>query len=124
MANFFTDNDDIQFLFEHMDLRHAAELTEDGFRFIGSLDVSFAVGYVKVDGMDFPAVFLEPGHSLIQSLLARIDDNNLHSVFHECLGYAQPDTTGTTGYKCDFPFDILHFIPSIINITMSQVLLM
>jgi len=33
MANFFTDNDDIQFLFDHMNLRHCAELAEDGFRY-------------------------------------------------------------------------------------------
>ena len=38
MANFFTDNDDIQFLFEHMDMRHVAELAEDGFRFADEFD--------------------------------------------------------------------------------------
>ena len=40
MANFFLDNDDIQFLFEHMELRHLAALYEEGFRF--SQDHDFA----------------------------------------------------------------------------------
>ena len=31
MANFFDDNDDIRFLFEHLDLREAATVQEDGF---------------------------------------------------------------------------------------------
>ncbi len=33
MANFFLDNDDVQFLFEHMELRQLAALYEEGFRF-------------------------------------------------------------------------------------------
>lgn len=33
MANFFLDNQDIQFLFEHLDLGWLAELYEEGFRF-------------------------------------------------------------------------------------------
>jgi 3-(methylthio)propanoyl-CoA dehydrogenase len=33
MANFFLDNDDIQFLFEHMELRQLAAVYEEGFRF-------------------------------------------------------------------------------------------
>jgi len=33
MANFFTDNEDIQFLFKHMDLARVAALTEEDFRF-------------------------------------------------------------------------------------------
>jgi len=32
MANFFTDNEDIQFLFDHMDLARLAGIMEDGFR--------------------------------------------------------------------------------------------
>ena len=31
MANFFTDNDDIQFLFDHIDLKEVAMVQEDGF---------------------------------------------------------------------------------------------
>ncbi len=31
MGNFFTDNEDIQFLFNHLDLPHAASLMENGF---------------------------------------------------------------------------------------------
>ncbi len=32
MANFFTDNDDILFLFDHFDLARLAEIMEDGFQ--------------------------------------------------------------------------------------------
>jgi len=35
MANFYKDNDDIRFIFKHLDLAHIAELTEEGFRFAG-----------------------------------------------------------------------------------------
>ncbi len=49
MANFFTDNDDIQFLFEHMNLRHAAELAEDGFRYAGEFDFAPADADDAVD---------------------------------------------------------------------------
>jgi len=38
MANFFTDNDDIQFLFGHMDLARVAAITEEDFRFAGEYD--------------------------------------------------------------------------------------
>jgi alkylation response protein AidB-like acyl-CoA dehydrogenase len=38
MANFFADNDDIQFLFNHMDLAKLAGLTEEGFRFAKEFD--------------------------------------------------------------------------------------
>ena len=33
MANFYTDNEDIRFLFHHMDLERVAEIMEEGFRF-------------------------------------------------------------------------------------------
>ena len=33
MANFFTDNEDIQFLFRHMNVPRLAEMQEEGFRF-------------------------------------------------------------------------------------------
>jgi alkylation response protein AidB-like acyl-CoA dehydrogenase len=33
MANFFLDNEDVQFLFEHMELRRLSALYEEGFRF-------------------------------------------------------------------------------------------
>ena len=33
MANFYKDNEDIQFLFKHIDLGKLAELQEEGFRF-------------------------------------------------------------------------------------------
>jgi len=38
MANFYTDNEDIQFLFDHMDMARLAEIMEEGFRFREELD--------------------------------------------------------------------------------------
>ena len=38
MANFYTDNEDIQFLFRHMDLGRLAALTEENFRFAKEFD--------------------------------------------------------------------------------------
>ncbi len=38
MANFYRDNDDIQFLFRHIDLGGMAEITEEGFRFAAEFD--------------------------------------------------------------------------------------
>jgi alkylation response protein AidB-like acyl-CoA dehydrogenase len=38
MANFFLDNEDMQFLFEHIDLRRLASLVERGFRFFPEHD--------------------------------------------------------------------------------------
>ncbi len=38
MTNFYRDNDDIQFLFRHIDLGKLAELTEEGFKFANEFD--------------------------------------------------------------------------------------
>ena len=38
MANFYTDNEDIQFLFEHMDVAGLAGILEEGFRFHDEFD--------------------------------------------------------------------------------------
>jgi len=38
MANFYTDNEDIQFLFHHMDVAKLAEIMEEGFRFHDEFD--------------------------------------------------------------------------------------
>ena len=38
MGNFYRDNDDIQFLFRHIDLKGLAEAFEEGFRFAGQFD--------------------------------------------------------------------------------------
>ena len=38
MANFFTDNEDIQFLFDHFDLARLAEIMEDGFSYHDEFD--------------------------------------------------------------------------------------
>jgi len=38
MANFYSDNNDIQFLFRHMDLSTSAEICEEGFKFASEFD--------------------------------------------------------------------------------------
>ncbi len=38
MANFYRDNNDIQFLFRHIDVGKPAEVCEEGFRFAGEFD--------------------------------------------------------------------------------------
>ena len=38
MANFYTDNEDIQFLFKHLDLARVACITEEDFRFHREFD--------------------------------------------------------------------------------------
>jgi alkylation response protein AidB-like acyl-CoA dehydrogenase len=38
MANFYTDNDDIRFLFRHMDLGELAQMVEEGFKFASEFD--------------------------------------------------------------------------------------
>jgi alkylation response protein AidB-like acyl-CoA dehydrogenase len=38
MANFYRDNNDIQFLFRHMDLDTSAEICEEGFKFAGEFE--------------------------------------------------------------------------------------
>ena len=38
MANFYTDNEDIQFLFEHLDIARVATIMEDDFRFTEEFD--------------------------------------------------------------------------------------
>ena len=38
MANFYTDNDDIQFLFRHMDMERLAAIAEEDFRFAKEFD--------------------------------------------------------------------------------------
>ncbi len=38
MGNFYTDNDDIKFLFNHIDLGNLAEIVEEGFRFADEFD--------------------------------------------------------------------------------------
>jgi alkylation response protein AidB-like acyl-CoA dehydrogenase len=38
MGNFYSDNNDIKFLFRHMDLGTSAEICEEGFKFAGEFD--------------------------------------------------------------------------------------
>ncbi len=40
MGNFYKDNDDIRFLFEHMDLAKVSQLQEEGFKYAGQFDTA------------------------------------------------------------------------------------
>lgn len=52
MANFYTDNDDIQFLFRHMDLAQLAALNEEDFKFAQDFDHAPATGAEAVENYD------------------------------------------------------------------------
>jgi alkylation response protein AidB-like acyl-CoA dehydrogenase len=49
MANFYTDNEDIQFLFRHMDLARLAALSEENFRFAKEFDFAPADAADAID---------------------------------------------------------------------------
>ncbi len=49
MANFYADNEDIQFLFKHMDLARLASLSEEGFTFARQFDFAPADAKDAVD---------------------------------------------------------------------------
>jgi len=52
MANFYRDNNDIQFLFKHVDLDKCAEVCEDGFRFAGEFDYAPANAKEAIENYD------------------------------------------------------------------------
>ncbi|MCJ7692265.1 MAG: acyl-CoA dehydrogenase family protein [Sedimentisphaerales bacterium] len=52
MANFYSDNDDIKFLFRHMDLRSLASVCEDGFKFADEFDYAPADAAEAVTNYD------------------------------------------------------------------------
>jgi alkylation response protein AidB-like acyl-CoA dehydrogenase len=52
MANFYKDNDDIQFLFKHMDMAAAAELIEEGFKFAKEFDYAPADAAEAIENYD------------------------------------------------------------------------
>ena len=49
MANFYADNDDIKFLFKHMDVARLAGIVEEGFKFAGEFDFAPASAQDAVD---------------------------------------------------------------------------
>jgi alkylation response protein AidB-like acyl-CoA dehydrogenase len=52
MANFYKDNDDIQFLFKHMDMAGAANLMEEGFKFAKEFDYAPADAAEAIENYD------------------------------------------------------------------------
>ncbi|MHC4983701.1 MAG: acyl-CoA dehydrogenase family protein [Planctomycetota bacterium] len=52
MANFFTDNEDIQFLFQHMDVARVAEIVEEAFRFHQEFDFAPETAADAVDNYE------------------------------------------------------------------------
>ncbi len=52
MANFYRDNDDIQFLFRHIDLAGLADYMEEGFRFADEFDYAPATAEEAVQNYD------------------------------------------------------------------------
>ena len=52
MANFYRDNDDIQFLFRHMDLGDIAKVVEEGFKFAKEFDYAPADAAEAIENYD------------------------------------------------------------------------
>ena len=52
MANFYKDNDDIQFLFKHMDMAGAADIIEEGFKFAKEFDYAPADAAEAIENYD------------------------------------------------------------------------
>ena len=52
MANFYKDNDDIQFLFRHIDMAGAANLIEEGFKFAKEFDYAPADAAEAIENYD------------------------------------------------------------------------
>jgi alkylation response protein AidB-like acyl-CoA dehydrogenase len=52
MGNFYRDNDDIQFLFKHIDLAQLATAFEEGFRFAGEFDYAPSTAEEAVQNYD------------------------------------------------------------------------
>ena len=52
MGNFYRDNDDIQFLFQHINLGQLASLIEEGFRFAEEFDYAPADADEAVENYD------------------------------------------------------------------------
>ncbi|MDD5011940.1 MAG: acyl-CoA dehydrogenase family protein [Phycisphaerae bacterium] len=52
MANFYKDNDDIQFLFRHIDMAGAANLMEEGFKFAKDFDYAPADAAEAIENYD------------------------------------------------------------------------
>ena len=67
MANFYTDNDDIQFLFKHMDLARLACIMEEDFRFHDEFDYAPANA---ADAVDNYQRFLETAGQITAEIIA------------------------------------------------------
>jgi len=52
MANFYRDNDDIRFLFRHMDIGSIAEIMEEGFKFAKEFDYAPADTAEAIENYD------------------------------------------------------------------------
>jgi alkylation response protein AidB-like acyl-CoA dehydrogenase len=52
MANFYRDNDDIQFLFRHIDVSSVAEIMEEGFKFAKEFDYAPADAAEAIENYD------------------------------------------------------------------------
>ncbi len=72
MANFYTDNDDIQFLFKHIDLGRLAEICEEGFRFAKEFD--YAPENAEEAKQNYRAVLNSIGELSAEFIAPRAED--------------------------------------------------
>ncbi len=81
MGNFYTDNDDIRFLFRHIDLGQLARAFEEGFRFAGEFD--YAPGNEQEAVRNYEMVLESLGELCADFIAPRAEDvdregNHLH----------------------------------------------
>jgi len=108
MANFFEDNQEIQFRFEHMDLAGIAEMMEDGFKYAAEFDYAPRTASEAVDNYrrvlsslgQLCAEFIEPRAEGVDRTGARLNEDGSVSYAPgtvECLQkLAQADLMGFT----------------------------
>ncbi|MCD6365363.1 MAG: acyl-CoA dehydrogenase family protein [Planctomycetes bacterium] len=75
MANFFTDNEDIQFLFKHMDIAALAELLEEGFRFHKEFDFAPESAADAVD--NYERILTALGELVAESIAPTAEETDL-----------------------------------------------
>ena len=75
MANFYTDNPDIQFLFHHMDVARVAGIMEEDFRFAGEFDFAPEDADDAID--NYERILASVGQLCADQIAPTAEDNDL-----------------------------------------------
>ena len=112
MANFYSDNNDIQFLFRHVDLGTPAEICEEGFRFAGEFDHAPADAEEAIQ--NYEMVLDSLGELCAEFIAPRAEDVDREGNVLETAKEGIPRTVIARGR-----FDSRHFVDS--NLPYSSV---